>query len=199
NPAQYAREKMPIPLFVPYGVKFRALKKEAKTMENVQSVFVQLQRKPARKVIVKRGVAAEDYFAYCEEVGCDVWGLLTSMDSLCGEPVCLWLPEKFKKPNTSAYVQGVEVDCDYNGIIPDGFDVILLPEAEYLVFQGEPFEEENYCDAIDAVQSAMAKYDPALIGYRWDDDNPRMQLEPRGERGYIELRAVRPLEKKNEK
>ena len=168
-------------------------------MENVQSVFVQLQRKPARKVIVKRGVAAEDYFAYCEEVGCDVWGLLTSMDSLCGEPVCLWLPEKFKKPNTSTYVQGVEVDCDYNGIIPDGFDVMLLPEAEYLVFQGEPFEEENYCDAIDAVQSAMAKYDPALIGYRWDDDNPRMQLEPRGERGYIELRAVRPLEKKNEK
>ncbi len=199
NPAQYAREKMPIPLFVPYGVKFRALKKEAKTMENVQSVFVQLQRKPARKVIVKRGVAAEDYFAYCEEVGCDVWGLLTSMDSLCGEPVCLWLPEKFKKPNTSTYVQGVEVDCDYNGMIPDGFDVILLPEAEYLVFQGEPFEEENYCDAIGAVQSAMAKYDPALIGYRWDDDNPRMQLEPRGERGYIELRAVRPLEKKNEK
>lgn len=54
-------------------------------------------------------------------------------------------------------------------------------------------------EQIDAVQSAMEKYDPALIGYRWDDDNPRMQLEPRGERGYIELRAVRPLEKKNEK
>ena len=46
---------------------------------------------------------------------------------------------------------------------------------------------------------AMEKYDPALIGYRWDDDNPRMQLEPRGERGYIELRAVHPLDKKNEK
>lgn len=46
---------------------------------------------------------------------------------------------------------------------------------------------------------AMEKYDPALIGYRWDDDNPRMQLEPRGERGYIKLRAVRPLDKKNEK
>lgn len=46
---------------------------------------------------------------------------------------------------------------------------------------------------------ALEKYDPALIGYRWDDDNPRMQLEPRGERGHIELRAVRPLDKKNEK
>ena len=28
-----------------------------------------------------------------KEVGCDVWVTLLSMDSLCGEPVCLWLPE----------------------------------------------------------------------------------------------------------
>ena len=61
-------------------------------MENVKTVFVQRVEKPARKVILKRGVKARDYFAYCEEVGCDVWGTLTSMKSLCGEPVCLWLP-----------------------------------------------------------------------------------------------------------
>ena len=165
-------------------------------MENVQSVFVQLMRKPERKAILKRGVKAEDYFPYCEEVGCDVWGILTSMDSLCGEPVCLWLPEKYKKPNTSTYVQGVEVEAGYDGAIPEGFDVITLPEAEYLSFQGEPFREEDYCDAISAVQGAMQKYDPSLIGYEWDDTNPRIQLEPRGERGYIELRAVRPLKRK---
>ena len=195
NPGEYARTKVPIPLFIPYGVKFRELRKETVSMENVQSVFVQLMRKPARKVIVKRGVKAEDYFPYCEEVGCDVWGILTSMDSLCGEPVCLWLPAAYKKPNTSTYVQGVEVEPDYDGAIPEGFDVITLPEAEYLSFQGEPFREEDYCDAISAVQSAMRKYDPSLIGYEWDETNPRIQLEPRGERGYIELRAVRPLKK----
>ena len=43
------------------------------------------------------------------------------------------------------------------------------------------------------MQNAADKYDPALIGYRWDDSQPRIQLEPRGERGYIELRPVRPL------
>ena len=195
NPGEYARTKVPIPLFIPYGVKFRELRKETVSMENVQSVFVQLMRKPARKVIVKRGVKAEDYFPYCEEVGCDVWGILTSMDSLCGEPVCLWLPAAYKKPNTSTYVQGVEVEPDYDGAIPEGFDVITLPEAEYLSFQGEPFREEDYCDAISAVQGSMRKYDPSLIGYEWDETNPRIQLEPRGERGYIELRAVRPLKK----
>ena len=196
NPGEYARTKVPIPLFIPYGVKFRELRKETEPMENVQSVFAQLMRKPERKVILKRGVKAEDYFPYCEEVGCDVWGILTSMDSLCGEPVCLWLPEKYKKPNTSTYVQGVEVEASYDGAIPESFDVIPLPEAEYLSFQGEPFREEDYCDAISAVQSAMQKYDPSLIGYEWDDTNPRIQLEPRGDRGYIELRAVRPLKKK---
>ena len=193
NPGEYIRTRVPLPLFIPYGVKFRELRKEAFEMENMQSVFVQLMRKPARKVILRRGRKAEDYFAYCEEVGCDVWGLLTSMDSLCGEPVCLWLPEAYRAPGTSTYVQGVEVDAAYDGPVPEGFDRISLPEAEYLVFQGEPFREEDYCAAIAAVQHSMDRYDPSLIGYRWDDDSPRIQLEPRGERGYIELRAVRPL------
>ena len=55
--------------------------------EKVRTVFIQVIEKPARKAVIRRGVRAEDYFAYCEEVGCDVWGLLTSMRSLCGEPV----------------------------------------------------------------------------------------------------------------
>ena len=37
----------------------------------------------------------------------------------------------------------------------------------------------------------MEKYEPSVIGYRWDDLNPRIQLEPRGERGYVELKAVK--------
>lgn len=190
NPMEYARNPMPITLFIPYGVKFKFMRKEEKKMENVQNVFIQVIRKPARKVIIKRGVKAEHYFDYCAEVGCDVWGLLTSMDSLCGEPVCLWLPEAYRKPNTSVYVQGVEVDTDYNGIVPEGFDVIDLPEAEYLQFQGEPYEEEHYGEAIGVVNSAMEKYDPSVIGYKWDELNPRIQFEPKGERGYIELKAI---------
>ena len=188
-PSRYAADPVPITLFVPYGAKFRALRKERTTMKT-NNIFIQVIHKPARKVLCKRGIQAEDYFPYCEEVGCDVWGLLLSMDSLCGEPVSLWLPLQYKKPGTSTYVQGVEVDADYHGVLPEGFDVIDLPEADYLMFQGEPFAEEDYCDAIMAIQQAMNNYDPAVIGYTWDDSNPRIQLEPRGNRGYIELRAV---------
>ncbi len=41
-----------------------------------------------------------------------------------------------------------------NGEIPEGFDVISLPAAEYLAVQGEPFREEDYSQAILAVQYA---------------------------------------------
>lgn len=193
TPQEYAKNPVPITLFIPYGVKYREIKKEKKSMEKTKTVFVQLVEKPARKAIIKRGVKAEEYFEYCGEVGCDIWGTLTSMDSLCGEPVCMWLPEKYRKPNTSRYVQGVEADRDFTGKIPEGCDLIDLPEAEYLTFQGEPFEEEDYVEAIEQVKEAMEKYSPAAIGYEWDEDNPRIQLEPRGERGYIELRAVRKI------
>lgn len=193
NPKEYAKKPVPIALFIPYGVKFKELRKDKRKVENIKNVFIQLIIKPERKVIIKRGKSASNYFTYCKEVGCDVWGILISMDSLSGEPVCLWLPERLKIPGTSTYVQGVEVNTDYNGIIPKGFDVIDLPETQYLMFQGEPFQEENYCAAITAVQNAMNKYEPSIIGYEWDNNSPRIQLEPRGERGYIELRAVRKL------
>ena len=195
NPRDYAKNPVPIPLFIPYGAKYRALRKEQIDMSNLQTIFVQAIQKPERLCIINRAVHAEDYFPYCEEVSCDVWGVLMSMRSLCGEPVCMWLPEAYRKPNTSTYVQGVEVEPDYLGAVPEGFDVIRLPAAEYLMFQGQPFREEDYCEAIQAVQQAMDDYDPTVIGFQWDDENPRIQLEPRGERGYIELRAVRSITK----
>ena len=195
NPSDYAKTPVPVSLFIPYGTKYRELRKEQIDMTKTQCIFVQTIHKPERLCIIKRAVHADNYFPYCEEVGCDVWGILMSMKSLCGEPVCLWLPEQYRKPGTSTYVQGVEVETDYPGIIPEGFDVIRLPEADYLMFQGQPFREEDYCEAILSVQHAMNEYNPTAIGYQWDDESPRIQLEPRGERGYIELRAVRRIEK----
>lgn len=190
NPKEYANSPVPLQLFTSYGVKFRYLERKEKAM-SARNVFIQVIDKPARKAIVKRGVKAAEYWSYCEEVGCDVWGLLTSMKSLSGEPVCLWLPKEYIKPGTSEYVQGVEVDMDYAGVIPDGFDVIELPAAKYLMFQGEPFKEEDYEQAINDIWEAEKKYDPSIIGYKWDGSNPKIQLEPIGTRGYIELVPIK--------
>ncbi|MEA4919803.1 MAG: AraC family transcriptional regulator [Clostridiaceae bacterium] len=190
NPREYAKNPVPIYLFTPFGVKYQ-MTGEEKPMEEVKTVFVQEIKKPARKVIIKRGIKAEGYFDYCDEVGCDIWGLLVSIKSIAGEPVSMWLPDAYIKPGTSTYVQGAEVPLDYDGVVPDGLEIIELPEARYLMFIGEPFKEEDYCQAINQVQAAIDKYDPSLIGAQWDASNPRIQMEPIGTRGYIELAAIR--------
>ncbi|MFA9465064.1 MAG: helix-turn-helix transcriptional regulator [Velocimicrobium sp.] len=193
NPSEYAKNPVPIYLFIPYGVIYNEIRKEHKKMKDVKNVFIQIIHKPARKVLIKRGKIAKEYFTYCEEVGCEVWGLLTSMQTISGEPVCLWLPEQYRKPGTSEYVQGVEVALGFTGEIPNDFDVIELPETDYMMFQGEPFLEEDYCQAIEEVQESIKRYNSCILGYDWDINNPRIQLEPIGKRGYIEMVAVKKL------
>ena len=194
NPYEYSICPTPIYLFKPYGVKY-AHGKENKDMSEVKNVFLEVVEKPERKVVIKRGIEATEYFKYCEEVGCDVWGLLCSMKSISGDPVCLWLPKEYIKEGTSEYVQGVEVSIDYSGEVPEGFDVIELPKCKYLMFQGEPFEEEDFGEAIQQVWDAINKYNPEIKVYSWDDANPRVQLEPIGTRGYIELCPIKEIER----
>ena len=191
NPKEYSTSPVPVWLFTPNLI----IDKERKvsSMSEIRNVFIQVIKKPERKVIIKRGIKANEYFSYCNEVGCDVWGLLKSIRSISGEPVCLWLPKNMRKPVTNEYVQGVEVEPDYDGIVPEGFEIIDLPSSEYLLFRGEPFEQEDYESAITEIWDAEKKYDPAFIGYEWDDKNPRIQLEPVGERGYIELVPVKKV------
>ena len=189
NPKEYSSSPIPVWLFTPSFITEK--ERSENKMSDTRNVFIQVVEKPARKVILKRGIRATEYWSYCEEVGCDVWGLLTSIRSISGEPVCLFLPEKLRNPAANEYVQGVEVEPDYAGEIPEGFEVIDLPASTYLLFRGEPFAEEDYVAAIGEIWDAEKKYDPAFIGFEWDNENPRIQLEPRGERGYIELVPVK--------
>jgi len=194
NPADYATSPIPIPLFIPYLAEETDFRKETEMLKPVQNVFVSLVHKPKRKAIIKRGLKGhDDYWSYSMEVGCDLWGILRSMKCLNDEPVCLYLPKNLVKEGTSAYVQGVEEPLDFTGPIPDGFETIELPECDYLIFQGDPFKEEDYKQAILSLLAAIEKYDPKILGYRFDSLNPRIQLEPIGARGYIEFLPVKMI------
>lgn len=191
NPKEYAQYPIPLQLFIPYGVKYQFKERKERKMGNTKNVFIQVVEKTRRKLILKRGKKATNYFEYGQEVGCDVWGILLSIKSISNEPVGMWLPKKYRKEKTSEYIQGVEVPLDYNGKIPDGFEIIELEKAKYLMFQGEPFAEENFEEAIQEIWEAKEKYDPSILNLTWDDENPRIQLEPIGTRGYIEFYPVK--------
>jgi DNA-binding transcriptional MerR regulator len=157
------------------------------------AIFVQVVDRPARKLILKRGVKATHYYEYCDEVGCEVGEELAGVEGVLSEDRLLgfWLPPHLRKPGTSAYVMGVEVPADYSGPVPAGFDVIDLPACKMMFFQGPPSDGEPLRDP---VRDAMDAYDVRFYGYGWaDEDGPRFQLPPRGDRGYIEARPVRPL------
>jgi len=195
SPREYRKSTPPIPLFCYYPIRnsINILGKEERDMPSTV-IFTQVIERPARKLILKRGIAAADYFAYCGEVGCEIWGILESISGSLYESIGVWLPLSMRKPGTSEYCQGVEVPVDYAGKIPEGFDVMELPACKYMVFHGEPFKDENFGEAIDTVWEAIKKFNPKLYGFEWAmEDGPRFQLAPIGERGYIEGVPVREL------
>lgn len=199
SPQRYSQNRPPIKLFYPTNIReiYLALQNGDYQMSDTlktNTIFVQVVERPARKLILKRGVKAEDYYAYCEEVGCEVWDVLTGIRQALYEPIGMWLPENLRKPGTSVYAQGVEMPLDYAGPIPEGFEIIELPPCKMMIFQGQPFDDADFEQAIGSLWETMRTYNPEIYGFQWaDEDGPRFQLEPQGYRGYIEGRPVRPL------
>ena len=164
------------------------------------TVFVQVVDRQARKLILKRGTKATGYFEYCEELGCDIYSELGEIKNALYEPMGMWLPENLRRPGTSTYAMGVEMPADYTGPVPEGYEIINLKPCKVMVFQGPPYEEERFLDAIGDLWEVMKTYDPQIYGFEWaDEDGPRFQLEPQGYRGYIEARPVRQLNVKKAK
>jgi AraC-like DNA-binding protein len=199
TPGYYRRNTPPLKLFMPMQVRDYYLnlqKGDSHMSENTNAitVFVQVIDRPARKLILKRGVKASHYFEYCEEVGCEVWNELSQIKDALFEPIGMWLPESLRRPGTSEYAQGVEMPADYAGEVPEGYETTDLPSCSMMVFQGPPFQDERFEEAIGSLWEVMKRYDPEIYGFEWaDGDGPRFQLAPMGYRGYIEARPVRQI------
>ena len=201
-PRRYQKNAPPLKLFMPARVRdyYQMLQEGEYSMSenpNANTVFVQVVDRPARKLILKRGIKAKGYFDYCEEVGCDIWDVLCSVKEALYEPIGMWLPKNLIRPGTSVYAQGVEVPIDYSGEVPEGCEIIELAPCRMMVFQGPPYDDCKFQEAIGDLWQVMNRYNPELSGFKWaDEDGPRFQLEPMGYRGYIEARPVKELASK---
>jgi AraC-like DNA-binding protein len=199
TPQQFRKLKPKLPFFVPPRMTdYFSDRQKGKNRMNESAkrttVFVQVLERPARKLVLKRGRKAKHYFEYCEEVGCDVWEELGKIEPALHEPMGLWLPEALRSPDTSTYAQGIEVPLDFSRSLPNGFELIELGPCRMMIFQGPPFDDKEYSEAITSLWDCINDYQPETYGFRWaDEDAPRFQLAPLGYRGYIEGRPVRAV------
>ena len=69
-----------------------------------------------------------------------------------------------------------------------------------MIFQGQPYDDEEFEQAIGDLWKVMKYYHHELYGFEWaDEDAPRFQYEPQGYRGYIEGRPVKQVNVKEKK
>lgn len=208
SPKAYQKYGKAIPLYFPSPAK-----EEYIVMEKIKQGALEEEREPRegmvytkniikfpkRKLILKRGIKATNYFEFEEEhiiEEChNVWGILCSIKEALNEPMGIWLGEQNRKTGTSIYVQGVEVPYDYEGSIPEGFECMPLPEQMMMIFHSPPFMQENFLEEILDLQQYIAHYDPREDGFEWDETGYRFQFEPEGDRGYIEGRTIKSIVK----
>jgi hypothetical protein len=123
--------------------------------------------------------------------------MLTSVKEALYEPIGMWLPEHLISEGTSKYIQGVELPLDYSNEIPEGYELIELPPCRMMVFQGEPYDDNDFMTEIEDIWDTIEKFDTTLYGFeRAPEDAPRFQLVPMGYRGYIEAIPVREIKNK---
>ena len=88
NPSVYREKKIAIPLFIQYPIShYYALFKNKEELfmgNDLSFCMITVKEREKRKLIYLPSHHAQDYFSYCEEVGCEWEGLLNS------------IPEKFE-------------------------------------------------------------------------------------------------------
>ena len=198
TPIRYSRETPPVRYFVHYPVEsYYHLKDGEEIMQNEKvsrTVTVTAVGRPARKLILLRAkqTTGGDYFAYCEEMGCEWEGLLNSVAEKFAPAALLTLPQNLVAPGTSDTAAGIEVPVDYAKPIPDIYDTIELPPCSMLFFNGVPYEDENdFCIAVDIVWEAVETYNPELYGWQ-----TAPELAPRfnfGAEGALGARMAIPV------
>lgn len=141
------------------------------TMSEARTVTATFITKPARKLIIKRGILSTDYFTYCDEIGCDIWDTLEKVPNRIDKVSFVILPEYLITERTSKVGCAIEVPLDYNSSIPEGCDIIELAGQTMLWFQGAPYEDESwYGGAHSEMDNVIQNYKPELYGYRFAYD-----------------------------
>ncbi len=196
NLQKYHIEMPPVKWFVNHPIEaYYQLKEGIEPMSNEKvsrTVTVTNVERPARKLIFLR-YKATDYFAACEEVGCDWEGFYNSIPEKLDTAAGGRLPTSLIKSGLGENGFFVEVPLNYNKPIPEGYEIAELPPCTYLYFNGMPFEDQNdFPIAIGILNEAIEKYPFERFNLEISNDAPYMGM---GAEAITGARAAVPVEK----
>ncbi len=200
TPYEYRKMPEPLPLLVKRNVfnpYYLGLMEKNMKEDLSKNIRVSIQVVPAHKFIGVRHVGADGYFEFwkkdeqkygrdrCDEVD----GILSSIKSFNGI-VGAWLYQDGRR----GYMYGVEVPPGYIGKVPEGMDVIDVPETPYAVFHHPPYDFASQEMSVhEALGKFIAGWDPAKHGYAWLDGLPSYQRHNPDNYGQAWLRPLKKL------
>jgi len=202
TPAYYRKRKQPIALSVRQVIlaPWNFIDKGESTMNTtvLTDAKVRVQYIPAHKFIGIWDSKAENYGNFWNHHDCDnVCGIIDSMSHVA-DPIITghtagWAYIDGKK----GYFYGLGVPDDFNGEIPDGFEIRKIPGSYYLVFYHPTFDFLKDCDEVmTRVENLAWSFDPKQKGFEWNDnDLPTYQRHFPEEFGYEVLRPVKKIDK----
>ena len=176
TPAAYRKHPIPIALpnakvvFFPEHYK----KNGGTAMKQAQptEAHVRVEHIPAHKYIGIWDINAADYMSFWGRHDCDsVCGTIDSMSHVSHPIVTCHTAGWFYENGRKGYFYGFGVPDDYEGVIPEGFEIRELPASDYLVFFHPPFDYLKDCgEVMEKVERLAWNYDPGTNGYEWNEE-----------------------------
>ncbi|MDL2220764.1 AraC family transcriptional regulator [Eubacteriales bacterium OttesenSCG-928-N14] len=172
SPKVYRKGNTPIQYFVPYPVRAQQIfERGMNEMDfTTRTVTAQVVERPQRTLIYLPSKEGNDYWAFCQEMGCEWEGLLNSIAAKYDTAAFITFGQQMQPKEFPGGAAAIEVPADYAGSIPNGYHTMQLPACKMLYFVGQPYaDEEDFPAAITEVFNAYESYNPAQFGLAFDD------------------------------
>ena len=198
TPAAYRRKPVPIPLFPSKVVLFpeHYVGEGESIMEKNWQPKIRIEHIPAHKYIGIWDISVDNYGSFWGKHDCDtICGIIESMSHVAHPIVTGHTAGWFYEDGKKGYFYGFGVPDDYDGEIPEGFEVKSFPASYYMVFYHPPFEYlQDNVEVMKGVGNLAWNYKPESRGWSWNEDVCQdYQRHNPEEIGYEILRPVKKV------
>lgn len=150
TPAVYRKHPVPVTLCIRQAVFLpeHYVDRGGPTMNRtlLTDAHVRVEHIPEHKYVGIWDKEAGEYGSFFARHDCDaVCGTIDSMSHVSHPIVTCHTAGWFYDNGTRGYFYGFGVPADYDGVIPEGFEIRAFPASDYLVFFHPPFDYPKDC------------------------------------------------------